>query len=452
MIDVAKSQSTFRYYPLLLTAITLSLAAAVLITNNLWNPWPQVTGWWGRVTALATPAPAWETRADGVPDLAAVLPGGQVIVASRGFVAAHAAATGQVLWRADVYWALPAQDVVVARQRSTNPDSDPQRGRGYAVLDPATGAALWSDHDAKAVWAFADLILDLACPESGPCVLRARRHRDGGAAVWTVAMPNDARTVLGADPPLAGTEDPATWFATARAGTPGRTPAVIGITIADHVEVIDTVDGRLLREAAATDRTVRVAIAADRILLSTAAPGGATCRFSLDAMNVRTGQIQWHADGLDLRNSSGAGCEQRRDPSGAGSHIIATNGENAPVLIEAGTGRTVWRGVPGDRVLATDGQVAVVQSADRKTVRVLDLLAEGTPAAWSGALGLSVDAVVGAGEVIIHDGDKGRVIVLGHRPVALRSEVSTRATVIGFGGPGLLLASGRRMGFIPLAG
>jgi outer membrane protein assembly factor BamB len=448
---VAGLLSSCRYCRVLLVAMTLALVLTILAAMNLWTPLPAMGTWWSRLTSLSQPQPRWDTRADGVPDRTAVLSAGQVVVVSRGFVTAYQTDTGKRSWHYDVYWALPAVDVVVLHRRSTNPDQDNERDRGYSVVDPSTGEVIWGEHEARAVWVFADKILDLSCPDADACVLRARLHRDNGRQLWSVSLPGSARTILGAEPALAQPRDPAGWFAPAAGGTPGLLAPVVGLPVAGRIQVIDTVEGRLVREVNPPDRQTRVVVSGERILLSRAAPGNAGCRFVLDALNYLSGQSQWHAEGLDLGTASGVGCEQRRDPLGAGTLLVAVNTDNNPALLAADSGNQVWSGVSGDRVLATDGELAVVQGADRSTVRVIDLLADGRPTVWSARMGLKVNAAVTQTMVLIDDADQGHLVVLSHRPVVKLAELKTNATVVGYGPLGILLGSGRRIGFVPVA-
>jgi hypothetical protein len=153
----------------LLVLMTLALVGTVLISTNTWNPLPQLATWWAKLTALSEPEPAWEARPGGVPDVVAVMFTGQVVLASRGFVEGYDGATGTLLWRHEAFWALPAGDVVVARQRPTNPDEDREPDTGYSVIDPVSGRIFWGDREAIAVWAFADRIVDLVCPASCGC-------------------------------------------------------------------------------------------------------------------------------------------------------------------------------------------------------------------------------------------------------------------------------------------
>src|SRR6185503_9019913 len=107
---------------------------------------------------------------------------------------------------------------------------------------------VWGDRDAIAVWAYADRIVDLVCPDTGDCLLRGRLHGASGRQVWAVPLPATARTMTGPHPALTGTRDPADWFADASAGSPGPLPSLIGVTVEGHVHIVDTVEGRQVRE------------------------------------------------------------------------------------------------------------------------------------------------------------------------------------------------------------
>ncbi len=436
--------------------MTLALTGTLLVATNTWNPLPQLAAWWAKFYVLSDPAPKWSGRLGGVPDLAAAMASGQVVLVSRGFVDAYREDTGELIWHYDAHWALPAGDVVVLRQRPQDPDRDEAGDKGYSVVDPASGAVLWGDRDANAVWAFVDTVVDLVCPEDGDCQLRAHAHRDNGRQLWSVPVPAAARTISGANPPLAGTRNPAEWFSTAAAGTPGRLPPVIGLKVDNRIQVIDTVDGVRAREVTAPDQQTRVAFSGQRVLYSHAERADSRCRFWIEAFDYRSDVSVWRKDGFDLDTASGAGCEQRRDPLGAGDQLVAMRGDNHPTLLAAATGEATWTGVPGERVLATDGELAVVEGADRTTVRVIDLLDPDRRSVWSQEVGLDSEAAVTRDHVIIRAGDAQRLIVLSHFPAVNGSapllDVETTATVVGYGSRGLIIASGRRIGYLPIGG
>jgi len=429
--------------------MTLALAGTIVFTTNAWDPMPTLNQWWAGITALSKPAPAWTKRLGGSPDIAAVMPANVVVVASRGFVEAYQRSDGRHLWRHDAYWALPAGDVVVMRQKPKNPDVDKAPDRGYVVLDPLSGAVIWSDREATSVWAYTDAIVDLTCPDDGGCVVRARRHHGNGSQMWAVPVSGNGRTIAGPNPALAGTRDPARWFADAAAGSPGRLPPVIGVPIAGLIHVIDTQEGKYIREARPPDRESRLAFSGERLLLSQSSPAETGCRQSIEAFHYRTEKSQWRKDGNDLDTASGAGCEQRRDPLGAGGYLVGIQPDSRPVLIFAEDGTERWVGVAGERVLATDGLLAVIEGADRKTVKVIDLNGDNNTV-WSGLLGLRPEAAITPDLIILRDTDKGRLIVLSHRGVTPLGEWKTETTVVGYGSDAIVIARARTIGVLSL--
>jgi hypothetical protein len=205
-----------------------------------------------------------------------------------------------------------------------------------------------------------------------------------------------------------------------------------------------------VREVTPPDRQTRVALAGERLLFSHASRADSGCRYRIEAFDYRTNASLWSSEGFDLDTASGAGCEQRRDPLGAGNHLVGVRGDNHPALLSVADGRATWTGVPGERILATDGELAVIEGADRRTVRVIDLLDPERRPVWSGQMGLRAQAAVTREYVLISDGSEGRLIVLSHFGLTNVAELETSASLAGHGFHGLVIASGRRIGFIPL--
>jgi hypothetical protein len=436
-----------RYCRVMLAIMTVAFGVTITTMTGIWDPRPAVDAWLTRFLALSHPEPRWTDRALGEPDSAAVMADGAIVVTSRGFVESMRPTDGHQLWRYDVNWAMPAVDVVVAQMRQLNPDAHPNSDRGYSVIDPYSGTILWTDPVATAAWAYADTIIDLYCPGEGNCQLRAHDHRKS-PVTWSVEVPATARLIHGADPALAGTRDPADWFATAAKGTPGEVPAVFALTLDDGTVIpVDTFRHVALPAVTPPDRLTKVAASSDSILFIHAQRASSGCVYRVEAVNYATAKPVWNKDGYDLSTASGAGCEQRKDPLGADRHLIVTNTANAPMLVDAGSGREEWTGVPGQKVLAADFGIAVVMSQDRKTVQIVDVLAVPAKVTWSGTMGVDPQAAVTADWVIIRDGDAGRVLVFRRLGMQQRLEIKTSATVVGFGSSGILIASGRRVGF-----
>src|SRR5262249_31335035 len=103
------------------------------------------------------------------------------------------------------------------------------------------------------------------------------------------------------------------------------------------------------------------------------------------------------------------------------------------------------------RVLATNGLLAVVVAPDRQTVSVIDALAPDARALWSGELGLDPQAAVTDKHVILLDRDRGRLLVLRQeRPMTVALDIKTKASIAGYGTAGIVLTSGRSVGYFEL--
>jgi hypothetical protein len=432
----------------MLILMTAGFVIMILVSTQVWDPRPALTQFLARLTQLSEPAPKWTVRIGGAPDVAAVMDGGQVVVASRGFVEGRRASDGQRVWNWSVYWAFPAGDVVVARQKPENPDANPDADRGYAVMDPVTGAVKWSDHDAIAVWVYATTVVDLVCPDGG-CELRARDHASGSFR-WKVGLPAAARTIRGPNPHLAGLRAPAGWFAAGASGIAPKMPAVMALTIDGHIHVVDTFKGVYVREVAAPDRETRVAFAGDRLLFVTARRADAGCVFTVEAFDFATNRSLWKESGFDLGTAKGAGCEQREDPIGAGGRLVVNGSDGRPMLVEADTAQKTWTGAPGASVLATDGLLAVVASPDRKQLSVIDVTVPGGRELWHDVAGLDAQAAITGSFVIIRDEDAGKIIVLRTTGMRVRLTLGSKSDIIGVGGNGILLGNGRSVGYHPV--
>jgi hypothetical protein len=429
----------------LLALLVAMLIITVLITTGLWRPAPFFADILNQLTRLSDPEPVWTQRIEGRPDVVAVLDR-VVIIASRGFVEGRRTSDGEQIWSESVHWAYPAGDVVVAQPRPADPDADPSPDRGFAVLDPATGRARWSDPDATAVWVYRDDIVGLSCPSDEQCVLRDWAH--DSTIQWEVPLPGSARSIRGPNPRLATIRDPAGWFATAVAGTPPVLPPVMPIPIDDRIYVVDTAERRVVREATAPDRQTRVTFLGDRMLHVRAERADAGCRFVVEAFELFSGTSVWTEPGFDLDTARGAGCEQREDPMGAGSKLVVNGSDARPLLVDADKAERDWIGPPGARVLATDGRLAVILEPDRKTVRIIDAVVPQGRNLWSGELGLDPEAAITATMVILRDSDRGRLFVLRVGfPMSVVLELKSRAGIAGFGANAIVITSGRSVGY-----
>jgi hypothetical protein len=433
-----------RYCRALLGLTSSLLVMVILAVTGVWNPLPILTSWWDHLTALSDPPPPWTNRLGGIPDSAAVMSGGQVIMSTEGEVQGYEPHTGTTLWSISTTWALPAWDVVVVRLQGTHPDLTGTPNTGYTVIDPANGHALWGIRDAGAVWTFADVILDLSCV-TDHCDLRAYAHQ--GGVLWHVQLPAWVHALHGPNPPLMGLRDPAGWFGKAAAGTPPRLPTVIGFSFDGQITVVDTV----LRQAydvPAPDLRTRVTLAGERLLYVRADPDGDACRFTVTAYDIHDLKPAWPAADWDLDTVYGEACAQRNDPVGADGYFVALDDQQRPLLIDSADGTAAWTGVSSEKVLATDGRLAVVLLADRRTIHVIDLLDPRVPVVYTQSFGLDPQAALTYDQVFIRDGDNEKLWIF-HRTLANdHIELHTLSDVIGYGPTGAIIASARRFGFI----
>ena len=445
------STGTYRF---LLVVLTLSLVGTILTATGLWNPVPQIEAWWYQLTKLSEPEPAWNVRLDSRPTAGAVY-SNAVVAADGEKVSGYRRTDGALMWTYPAYWAIPAGDSIIIRSKPTNRNE--RVNRGYTVIDPATGGARWSDQESIAVWGYSDQVVELTCPENADCVLRGRELFGKGDQLWRATLPAAAaRRLEGASPGAVGLVDPAEWFSVAAAGVPKPLPPVFALRMGDTIQILDVRRSNpVVREVVSVDPQVRATFAGQRILFSKSERTPSGCSYSIEGRTFDTDQRRWAASELDLGTGSGTTCAQRGDAIGAGGRILALAADDSPVVINATDGAQPWVGVPGEQILATDGEIAVVLGADRKTVRVIDLGNPGGRPSFTGTFGLEPKAAVTDRHVVIQDTDLSELVVLGHfagadgtLPVLKR--IKTRATVMAIGAYGVLINNGRRVGYIPL--
>src|SRR5690606_1952957 len=101
------------------------------------------------------------------------------------------------------------------------------------------------------------------------------------------------------------------------------------------------------------------------------------------------------------------------------------------------------------QVLATDGELALVAGADRSRLTLIDVQRPKAEPIWDTTAGLGAKAAITARQIIIVDRDKEQLIVLSRTGTVVRLQVKTSATLIGYGSSGVVLASGRKVGYLP---
>ncbi|WP_433082306.1 PQQ-binding-like beta-propeller repeat protein [Dactylosporangium sp. CA-052675] len=416
------------------------IITAIIVTG--WNPLPKVTDWWDKVAdstgKLSTPDTTWTERVGGQPS-SAVVAGTAAVVSMRGTVEGRSLSSGQVLWTKEADWAGVAGDgsntvAIVGR-----------RGVGLEALDPASGTAKWKDGDAVGAWTYRDSVLTLSCGGLSDCTLTARAPRDG-AQIWKLTLPGIGRVLNGINSDLLGTEVKADAYREAIDAMPRAIPAMLGFPIEQKVKVVDTGRGKLLPEASPS-KTSRVVVAGGRVLVSTAAPKDGNCRYTLEARDASTGKTVWKKDGYDLHTASGAGCEQRRDPAGADSVLIATRGDNREVFLSPRDGHEMWAGAEGDEIVAADSQYGLVRSNGGKTLSVVGFDKGGR--LWQHEVPEKADIAVSRYAVLVRDSAGGRLLAYAPDSGRTLVEAKTTADVLGISDRGMMIGRGRTIGYLP---
>ncbi|GAA4243330.1 hypothetical protein GCM10022255_001970 [Dactylosporangium darangshiense] len=427
------------------TALGAIGVLALIITGILvtgWNPLPNVTNWWEKVadstSKLSTPDTTWTERVGGQPS-AAIVAGDTTVIVMRGTIEARSLSTGTVLWQKEADWAGVAGDGVNAVAIYG------RRGQGLTALDPGSGSERWKDKDVVGAWTYRGTVLTIACGGLSDCTLAARSPRDG-AQVWKLTLPGIGRVLNGANSDLLGTQVMAEAYRDAISAMPNKIPTMLGFPVEQKVRVVDTEHGKLLREEQPSN-TARVVVAGGHVLVSTATPKDGSCRYSLEARDPSTGKSLWKKDGYDLRTASGAGCEQRRDPSGSDTVLVATRGDNREVFLSPRDGHEMWAGAEGDEIVAADSDYGLVRTEGGKTLAVVGFERGGR--LWQQTVPPKADVAVSRYAVLVRDSHEGKLYAYEPSSGRVLLDAKTTADVIGIGEHGLMVGRGRTIGYLP---
>ncbi len=384
---------------------------------------------WSKVRGkLATPAPQWSERVDG-PPVAAAVTSDRVVVVLNGTVESRRLSDGGQAWTRTVDWAVPDGDVVVSGRSN---------GTGFEVLDAGTGTVRWRDTKAEDAWPYQDMILSVECARDS-CSMRARSTADGSTR-WRSGLDAAVQRLAGR-PDLDEAVD--------RDGLlspdyPGPAPRLVGAVTDRQVTVIDTRSGAHLGQLP-EDADTRVTATGDRVLGVVARPakdGG--CRYTMRAWNSSGGEV-WRRTGYDFGTVSGSGCEQRTDPVSGGGVVAATGPDDRPALFGVRSGEVRWTGSAGSTVLAVGGQVAMVRAA--RTGRLVAVATDNGAELWSRTASRNATVVVTGDAVAIADPDEATITALSPGDGGVLRRWKSFASVIGADDSGLVLGSGRTVGY-----
>lgn len=406
-----------------------------------WNPLPGFAAWLRQATAtqLSDPRPPWTVRAGDQPRSAVVLDSA-IVVTADGSVEARAPSTGDLMWRKRDSWAGVAGDdqpvVIVGRPVD----------RGFDVFDVKSGVRLWYDNAHDGVWPYANMVLVMHC--DGGCHLAADDPVTGHPR-WTVPFPGAGATLLDFDRPFAALVPPTSSYTGVVDATPTAAPALIGMSAGGTVHVIATADGQDVQRFT-TGPASRVVVAAGVAIVTTSVRQGQGCFPTIAARNARTGAPLWQRPGYDPGTTAG-GCEQDHDPTGGGDTVLVTDPSGRQALLDVATGRVAYQALKGDRVIATDGGVALVRSADGKLLRVIEL--DSGHQLYTLPLDASAQVGLSPGLVLVADptGNRPHIVAYERITGSAHLNLSSSATVLGIGQNLLVINIGRSLGPVTLA-
>ncbi len=416
----------------------VAIAMTLLISTNVWNPFPGLWDWFSASRPLADPALQWQDRLGGVPKTVTLLDR-FVVVEQRETVEVRTRTGGKRVWEAKADWAAvagPAQREVVV--------SGILLQKGYEVRDPATGKVMWHDTKAAAVWSYSDAIIDVSCFTPKDCELRARDPEDG-AELWRAGLPGIGFVLFADNPKLAqGAVMTAEQFE-ARA-EPWPMPKVLGFPIDNRIHPVDTLERKPL-PVIERDKHTSVTVLGGRIVYSIATPREGTCIITLSGRDGTNGKEIWVKHGYQLRTISGAGCDQRKEPVAGGSAVVALRPDGREALLDAADGREVLTAENGEKILATDGIRAVVRSADGAKITAFQL-GRAEPL-WSRKASDKATVSVTRSAIILADHTPDRVMVLEPTSGRVLKDVRSSAKVVAADHRALLLADRRDLGYLP---
>lgn len=437
---MAKGRAWRNRLLLLLAASTFTL---LIMAGIMPNPFPAIWEWINRERPLAAEV-QWQERLGGR-------------LSAAGFagdtVAADAGRRTEVLDRATgaeiIGWTSDWQTVAGTGDSAVIITGE-MLSRGYQIRDPRTGTVIHEDEQARAVWGFSDVRLDLRCDGPHSCGLRAYRP-DAPQPMWSADLPGAGSGLIGADPDLTTATISVPVRIHERVDAPSKVPLLLGVPVdRDRIAVIHSGTGQILALREASDDEL-IMVVGDRVIHSVAVRRDGVCQLSVTGHDAVTDHVVWGPHPYNLRTITGGGCDQRHAAVAAGAALIAVDPEGNELVIDAGDGRVLWRGEPGERVQGLTEGMAVVRAAD-PTVRYAVLLGrDGTPL-WEQRVDPDADVMLSPCGVLVADWEPARLRVWDELDGQERLSVRTSATMLACSSEGIVLASGRSVAYVPFQG
>jgi outer membrane protein assembly factor BamB len=415
------------------------LVMIFLVSTNTWNPFPDMWRWANTSRELSDPPPSWQQRIGGRAETV-TLAGSTLVVELHTSVEGRRVSDGGEIWTKKADWSAVAGEgagaVAVVGKLLV---------KGYDVIDPANGVVLRHQGDTVAVWTYRDAIVDARCHSPKDCTLTAYAPRDGGR-LWQVDIPGVESNLVADNPGLRGTRPLTASRVADHPDSPEQMPRLLGFPVGEHIYPVDTSEGRRLPEVEQGNRD-QVLVAGGRVLRVTATPSDGACYFTVDARDpVTEGQV-WKAAGVNLRTTSGSGCQQRRAPAGAGNVVVGVSPDGREAVLDANDGRALWVGAAKEKVLAVNNRYALVRATDGKSVMGVRL--GRTKPLWTRAVDPDAEAALSEFVAVVVDKKPDRIIVLDPASGAEKLNVRSEATVVTSGPSGIVIVEVRELGYLP---
>ena len=393
----------FRKFQTIMGLIGLLSLVVVYSVVTGWNPLPSWADWIRNHTdvTLSDPPTGWVKRA-------ATTGRGHRLPRLRGRVRRRLGRGAPGDRRrpgvvADRRWAATAGDAqpVVVAASVDNPG-------GFDVYDMETGLKLWSDKSKDAVWPYRDKLLILHCASATACELRAVDPATGKAK-WSVTLSGAGRSLHGLRPAFAGLVPLTGEFGAGLDAMPHAAPPLIGLRLGDDLHVVATRDGRNVRTYH-PDREHRIIVAGREVVVATAVPRGEVCYPTLSGRDPESDDVLWTRAGTGAGTTGGYDCDERSDPVGTGPAMLVTGTDGKQALLDVRDRTYLFKVPPGDKVVATDGELAVIRAQKGSTVYAVDL-GDGTRL-WSHAADPHAMVAVAPDAVVIADPGNEHLVVV----------------------------------------
>jgi hypothetical protein len=255
--------------------------------------------------------------------------------------------------------------------------------------------------------------------------------------------------VLFADnPDILGTQPLTARRIDDQAAGPDLMPPMLGLPIDNKVYVVDTAEGRVVQDLT-PERDERVVVVGGRVLRVKAVSADGTCYFSVVATDPATGGEVWRNAGVNLRTATDGGCAQRDDPAGGRNVIVGVAADARELVIDAYDGRVLFTGDPGEKLLAVDDRFALVRAADGRSVRTAELA---LAARWDRATNPKSHVALSRPAAVIVEENPDRIFALNPNSGAELVNVRSAADVLAVGPAGMIIGSGRDIGYLRFAG